>query len=46
VEGVPTTLPLLEEISREEVFMSGRYTTSYLVERAAHLPSLGGGGGR
>ena len=46
VEGVPTTLPLLEEISQEEVFMSGRYTTSYLVERAAHLPSLGGGGGR
>ncbi|MGB1627770.1 MAG: acetyl-CoA carboxylase biotin carboxylase subunit [Miltoncostaeaceae bacterium] len=46
VEGVPTTLPLLEEISQEEVFMSGRYTTSYLVDRAAHLPSLGGGGGR
>jgi len=46
VEGVPTTLPLLEEISQEEVFISGRYTTSYLVERAAHLPSLGGGGGR
>ena len=39
-------LPLLEEISQEEVFISGRYTTSYLVERAAHLPSLGGGGGR
>lgn len=46
VEGVPTTLPLLEEISRDEVFGSGRYTTAFLTERADHLPSLGGGGGR
>ncbi len=46
VEGVPTTLPLLEEISRDEVFRSGRYTTAFLSERTAHLPSLGGGGGR
>ena len=46
MEGVPTTLPLLEEISHDEVFGSGRYTTSFLTERADHLPSLGGGGGR
>jgi acetyl-CoA carboxylase biotin carboxylase subunit len=46
VEGVPTTLPLLEEISHDEVFGSGSYTTAFLTERAEFLPSLGGGAGR
>ncbi len=43
VAGIPTTLPLLVEISRDEVFVSGRYTTAFLQERASALPSLGGG---
>ncbi len=43
VEGVPTTLPLLREIARDEVFGTGRYTTAFLTERADALPSLGGG---
>ncbi|MSO44743.1 MAG: acetyl-CoA carboxylase biotin carboxylase subunit [Thermoleophilia bacterium] len=43
VTGVPTTLPLLAEISRDPVFGSGSYTTAFLVERAEFLPSLGGG---
>ncbi len=46
VTGVPTTLPLLEEISHDEVFGSGSYTTAFLTERAEFLPSLGGGAGR
>jgi len=40
VDGVPTTLPLLREIAAEPSFMEGRYTTSYLLERAEHLPTL------
>ncbi len=40
VTGVPTTLPLFADIVREERFAKGRYNTSYLVERADHLPSL------
>ncbi len=43
VTGLPTTLPLLREISREPVFGSGAYTTSYLVDHADALPSLGSG---
>jgi pyruvate carboxylase len=46
VTGVPTTLSLLEEISHDEVFGSGSYTTAFLTERAEFLPSLGGGAGR
>jgi acetyl-CoA carboxylase, biotin carboxylase subunit len=40
VTGIPTTLPLLEEIAHEPQFTEGRYTTAYLVERAEHLSSL------
>ena len=40
VTGIPTTLPLLEDISLDAPFVEGRYTTAYLVERAEHLPSL------
>jgi acetyl-CoA carboxylase, biotin carboxylase subunit len=40
VTGIPTTLPLLQDIAMDAPFVEGRYTTSYLVERAAHLPSL------
>ncbi len=43
ITGLPTTLPLLREISREPVFGSGSYTTSYLVDHADALPSLGSG---
>jgi acetyl-CoA carboxylase biotin carboxylase subunit len=42
VTGVPTTVPLLADISRDPVFRSGRYTTAFLAERAADLPSLAG----
>jgi biotin carboxylase len=41
VTGVPTTLPLLAEIAADGPFVEGRYTTSYLVERAGALPALG-----
>ncbi len=43
VTGVPTTLPLFEEIVREATFVEGRYTTAYLIDRAEHLPILAGG---
>jgi acetyl-CoA carboxylase, biotin carboxylase subunit len=41
VTGVPTTLPLFAEIAADGPFVEGRYTTSYLVERAGALPALG-----
>lgn len=40
VSGIPTTLPVLRDIVRDEPFVEGRYTTGYIVDRAAHLPSL------
>ena len=40
VDGVPTTIPLFRDIVRESSFMDGRYTTSYLTDRAQALPSL------
>ncbi len=43
VTGVPTTLPLFRDIVREHAFGEGRYTTAYLAERAAFLPTIGGG---
>ena len=43
VTGLPTTLPLLREISRDELFATGSYTTGFLVDRAEFLPSMGGG---
>ncbi|MEI7520914.1 MAG: acetyl-CoA carboxylase biotin carboxylase subunit [Thermoleophilia bacterium] len=43
VTGLPTTLPLLREIARDELFATGSYTTGFLVDRAEFLPSLGGG---
>lgn len=41
VEGIPTTIPLFREIVRDQPFVDGRYTTAYLEERGAYLPSLG-----
>jgi len=43
VEGVPTTIGLFRDIVRESTFGEGRYTTAYLTDRAAFLPTLGGG---
>jgi len=40
VTGIPTTLPLLADIAHDAPFVEGRYTTAYLAERDAHLPSL------
>ena len=40
VTGIPTTLPLLRDIAHDAPFVEGRYTTAYLTEREAHLPSL------
>ena len=40
VTGIPTTLPLLNDIAHDAPFVEGRYTTGYLVEREEHLPSL------
>ena len=40
VTGIPTTLPLLADIAHDAPFVEGRYTTSYLPEREAYLPSL------
>ena len=42
VTGIPTTLPALTDIAHDPPFIDGRYTTSYLPERAAHLSSLRG----
>jgi acetyl-CoA carboxylase biotin carboxylase subunit len=40
VTGIPTTLPLLQDIAMDAPFVEGRYTTAYLTEREAYLPSL------
>ena len=40
VTGIPTTLPVLNDIAHDPPFMDGRYTTAYLVERADHLSAL------
>jgi acetyl-CoA carboxylase biotin carboxylase subunit len=40
VEGIPTTRDLALDILRSEAFASGDYSTSYLEEMEAHLPSL------
>jgi acetyl-CoA carboxylase biotin carboxylase subunit len=40
VTGIPTTLPLLQDIAFDAPFVEGRYTTAYLVERADHLAAL------
>ncbi len=40
IDGVATTLDLLRDIAGELSFREGRYTTSYLTERADVLPSL------
>ena len=42
ITGIPTTLPLLADIAHDAPFVEGRYTTSYLPEREAHLPTLNG----
>jgi acetyl-CoA carboxylase, biotin carboxylase subunit len=40
ITGIPTTLPLLVDIAHDAPFVEGRYTTSYLTDREAHLPTL------
>jgi acetyl-CoA carboxylase biotin carboxylase subunit len=40
VEGIPTTRDLALEVIRSEGFASGDYSTGYLDEMEAHLPSL------
>jgi acetyl-CoA carboxylase biotin carboxylase subunit len=40
VEGIPTTRDLALDILRSEAFANGRYSTSYLEEMEAQLPSL------
>jgi acetyl-CoA carboxylase, biotin carboxylase subunit len=42
VSGIPTTVPVLRDIAHDEPFVAGRYTTSYMVERAEYLDSLRG----
>jgi 3-methylcrotonyl-CoA carboxylase alpha subunit len=37
IDGLPTNLPLLRAIARDEQFRSGRTTTAFLTERAAYL---------
>jgi acetyl-CoA carboxylase biotin carboxylase subunit len=44
LEGVPTTRELAIDILRSEGFASGRYSTGYLEETAAALPSLAAAG--
>ena len=41
IEGVTTTRELFLDIVHEPVFVSGRYTTAYLDDVRAALPSLG-----
>ena len=40
VEGIPTTRELALEVLRSDGFASGDYSTGYLDEMEAHLPSL------
>ena len=40
VEGIPTTRELALEVLRSDGFASGAYSTGYLDEMEAHLPSL------
>jgi acetyl-CoA carboxylase, biotin carboxylase subunit len=41
IDGVVTTRELFVDIVHEPVFVSGRYTTAYLADARAALPSLG-----
>jgi len=40
VEGIPTTRELALDVLRSDGFRSGAYSTGYLGEMEAHLPSL------
>ena len=40
VEGIPTTRALALDVLRSDAFRSGAYSTGYLEEMEAHLPSL------
>ena len=40
LDGFPTTRAFALDVLRSEEFASGRYTTGYLAEMEAHLPSL------
>jgi acetyl-CoA carboxylase biotin carboxylase subunit len=42
IEGVPTTRAVLAEILASDEFRSGEYSTSFLEEAGAQLPSLSG----
>jgi len=42
IEGVPTTRAVLRDILASDEFRSGEYSTSFLEESGASLPSLGG----
>jgi acetyl-CoA carboxylase biotin carboxylase subunit len=44
ISGIATTMDLLRDIHGERAFREGRYTTSYLSEHRASLPSLGADG--
>ena len=41
VDGIPTTRELALDVLRSDGFASGAYSTGYLDEMEAHLPSLG-----
>ena len=43
LEGVPTTRELAIDIVESDEFRSGRYTTAFLTETGAALPSLAAG---
>ena len=40
VDGIPTTRDLALDVLRSDGFVSGEYSTGYLDEMEAHLPSL------
>jgi acetyl-CoA carboxylase, biotin carboxylase subunit len=42
IEGVPTTLAVLDDILESDEFRSGEYSTSFLEEAGARLPALAG----
>ncbi len=42
IEGIPTTRELALDVLRSDGFVSGSYSTGYLDEMEAHLPSLHG----
>lgn len=41
IDGIATTIDLLRDIAGQKDFRDGKYTTSYLIDHADDLPSLG-----